>query len=116
MVSVAKGRIQNMDGWRLIFPNVTSILVNSPLAPFFNLRLKHNVSENIYNGHIKLPGKFYDYDEEGKDNLHIILSDSDEIIDHENITKALLPQHCFNQVYKVKGSHQLEIADEVAGI
>ncbi|MDL2264622.1 hypothetical protein LJC31_08225 [Synergistaceae bacterium OttesenSCG-928-I11] len=45
-----------------------------------------------------------------------IHADADEVIDHENITKALIPQYEFNNIYMVKGIHQLPVTDEVAAI
>jgi len=100
----------------LIFPYVTAILINPSLAPFLNLRLKHDVSKNICHGYIKLLEKYYGFDEEGKENLNIIIGDDDEVIDHKNITKALIPQYGFDNVHTVKGSHALKITEEVSDI
>ena len=98
----------------LLFPEVTTVLINPALCPFLVLRGRIDcgaylaILARIAYRDDKLP------DEQSK--LHVILGDSDEVIDHERMTKPMLPP-CFKRIYTIKGgSHRLELSSEVCTI
>ncbi|MDL2264582.1 hypothetical protein LJC31_08020 [Synergistaceae bacterium OttesenSCG-928-I11] len=100
----------------LQFPFITSIMINPSLSPFLSLR-KYGVKKTILYQYVRLFERFYNANEDGFDNLFAILGDSDEVIDHENSTKLLLPYGFDEHIHTIKGgTHQLEITDEVASI
>jgi predicted esterase YcpF (UPF0227 family) len=100
-----------------IYPGVTAILINPSLAPFLTARNRLPVHQ--CQGYLNLLAEYaYEDDPEygNKYRLHVIIGDSDEVIDHERMTKPLLPTS-FDQLYTIKGgTHQLEITPEVDAI
>jgi predicted esterase YcpF (UPF0227 family) len=100
-----------------ICPGVTAILINPSLAPF--LRLREQLGDSGCQNYLDLTAKYaYNDDPErgNKDKLHVIIGDSDELIDHEMLTKPLLPR-AFTQIYTIKGgTHHLDMTPEVEEI
>ena len=97
-----------------IFPDVTAILVNPSLAPFLTLREHLGSKCKLY---LDLLAKYAYKDEHGnQERLHVIIGDSDELIDHEKLTKPLLPLR-FKNLYTIHdGTHQLDINSEAGNI
>jgi predicted esterase YcpF (UPF0227 family) len=97
----------------LLLPEATTVLINPALAPF--LTLSEHLDRKAY---LALFAKFaYPDDDAGAgDRLHVIIGDSDELIDHEKMTKPLLPPD-FKHLYVVRGgTHRLEPTPEVGDI
>jgi predicted esterase YcpF (UPF0227 family) len=92
-----------------VMTDSVAILINPSLIPFvtltknnrldFNLAKKYSELFGIYMYGIELP------------NVEVIVGDSDEVINHENITKNLIP--CKTFYYIKNGKHQLEINTEL---
>jgi len=97
-----------------IFPDVTALLVNPALAPFLTLREHLGSKCQLY---LDLLAKYAYKDEHGnQERLHVIIGDSDEVIDHNKLTKPLLPLH-FKNLYTIRGgTHQLDMDSEVENI
>jgi predicted esterase YcpF (UPF0227 family) len=97
----------------LLFPEAVTVLINPALAPFLTLRGYIDCK-----AYLALFAKFAYMDDDAGDNgrLHVIIGDADELIDHERMTKPLLPQG-FKQLYVIRGGmHSLELTPEVDGI
>jgi hypothetical protein len=121
-----------------ICPVVTALLVNPSLAPFLTLR--EHLSIATCRGYLDLLARFgcedgyadreclfigfddnedleqFDYGIDNLDNLHVIIGDSDETINHEILTKPLLPKY-FKNLHTIRGgTHRLEMTAEVENI
>jgi predicted esterase YcpF (UPF0227 family) len=97
----------------LLFPEAVTVLINPALAPFITLRGYIDCK-----AYLALFAQFAYMDDDAGDNdrLHVIIGDADELIDHERMTKPLLPQG-FKQLYVIRGGlHRLELTPEVGGI
>jgi predicted esterase YcpF (UPF0227 family) len=97
----------------LLYPKLTTVLINPALAPF--LLLRGYIDCKAY---LTLLAKLaYTDDESGTESrLHVIFGDADELIDHEKMTKPLLPPG-FKQFYVIKGGvHRLDLNPEVGNI
>jgi hypothetical protein len=121
---------------------VTAILVNPSLVPFLTLREYLNNSQcksyiellakyayvNSCEDDFEFDAPLCEEDEVGSENpvlmnryhnrdyLHVIIGDSDETIDHEKLTKPLLPPR-FRNLYTIRGGkHQLDMTPEVENI
>lgn len=89
--------------------DVKTILINPSLMPFINLTTKYDVSEHICKNYIEIFNEYvYTID---SFNYEIIISDNDEIIDHNIITKSVIGKS--KKVFMVSGSHKMELTDEV---
>ena len=97
-----------------IFPDVTALLINPSLAPFLTLREHLGPKCQLY---LDLLAKYAYKDEYGEqERLHVIIGDSDELIDHEKLTKPLLPLR-FKNLYTIRdGTHQLDMNLEAGSI
>ena len=97
-----------------IFPDVTALLINPSLTPFLTLREHLGYKCKLY---LDLLAKYAYEDEHGnQERLHVIIGDSDELIDHDKLTKPLLPLH-FKNLYTIRyGAHQLDMSQEVESI
>ena len=97
-----------------IFPDVTALLINPSLAPFLTLREHLGSKCKLY---LDLLAKHAYEDEHGnQERLHVIIGDSDEVIDHGKLTKPLLPLR-FKNLYTIRGGmHQLDMYSEVESI
>ncbi|GHS93482.1 hypothetical protein AGMMS50276_04110 [Synergistales bacterium] len=96
----------------------TTILINPSLVPFITLRRELHYS--YCQRYIRLLARYAYSDDDsepgGGYKLHVIIGDSDELIDHERITKPLLPTG-FNQIHTIKGgTHHLEMTPEISEI
>jgi predicted esterase YcpF (UPF0227 family) len=98
-----------------IYPEVTAILINPLLVPFLHLREYLQIHQ--CQAYLDLLARYAYEDKHGsQDNLHVFIGDSDEVIDHEKMTKPLLPFE-FHQIYTIQGgTHRLEITPEVENI
>ncbi|MDR2123799.1 MAG: hypothetical protein LBP38_02305 [Desulfovibrio sp.] len=97
----------------LLFPEATTVLINPALAPFLTLRGYIDCK-----AYLALFAKFAYLDDAAGDDarLHVIIGDADELIDHERMTKPLLPQG-FKQLYVIRGGmHRLELTPEVEDV
>jgi predicted esterase YcpF (UPF0227 family) len=95
-----------------LFPDVTAVLINPALAPFLGLR--GTVDCRAY---LRLAAKHAYSDDENWRNLHVLIGDSDELIDHEKITLNMLPPN-FDAIYRIRGgTHQMSVfSDEIGAI
>ena len=98
-----------------ICPDVTALLVNPSLAPFLTLREYLSVGQ--CQAYLDLLARYAYEDENGNsERLHVIIGESDEVIDHEKLTKPLLPLG-FKNLYTIRGGmHQLDMTPEVENI
>jgi predicted esterase YcpF (UPF0227 family) len=99
------------------YPGVTALLVNPSLAPF--LRLWKDLAIHQRQAYLDLCAKYAysdEYEDGNHERLHVIIGDSDELIDHETITKPLLPSYCKN-IYTIRGgTHHLGMTPEAENI
>jgi predicted esterase YcpF (UPF0227 family) len=96
----------------VMFPQIVVILINPALAPFVTLRGLLN--DRAY---LSLFSRLTFHDDEANADerlLNVIVGDSDELIDHERLTKPLLPPNLKNYTVIKGGQHQLELNAEVA--
>lgn len=98
-----------------IIPDVTSILINPSLTPFLTLR--EHLGDNQCRNYLNLLARYAYKDEHGnQERLHVIIGDSDELIDHEKFTKPLLPLN-FRNLYTIRGgTHRLDMTPKVEDI
>jgi predicted esterase YcpF (UPF0227 family) len=97
----------------LMLPDAVTVLINPALVPFLTLR--GHIDCKAY---LALFAKFAFRDDDAGDGgrLHVIIGDSDELIDHEKMTRPLLPPDC-KRIYVVKGgTHRLYPTPEVGDI
>ncbi|MDR1482618.1 MAG: hypothetical protein LBI74_08335 [Synergistaceae bacterium] len=94
---------------------LVAILINPSLAPF--LTVKDYLKTQDCKAYLELAAEyFYEYDDRTNENLHVLIGDSDEVIDHAKMTLPLLPPG-LSQVHRIKGgTHRFEIANEVEEI
>ncbi|MDR2801112.1 MAG: hypothetical protein LBB52_07600 [Desulfovibrio sp.] len=98
----------------LMFPEVTTVLINPALAPFLTLR--GHIDCRAYLGLFARLAYKDDGISAGEGELHVIIGDSDELINHELLTKPLLPP-AFNRFHLIRGgTHRLELTPEVGVI
>ncbi|MDR2529464.1 MAG: hypothetical protein LBD04_10715 [Synergistaceae bacterium] len=91
------------------YPRVPAILINPSLVPFLNLW--DRIPERLCRMYLKLTASRV-CEEGGGDRLHVIVGDADEHIDHERMTRPMLPTH-FKNLHVIKGgTHQLEMTPE----
>ena len=98
-----------------ILPGVTALLINPSLTPFLTLR-EHLGSRQCQN-YLNLLARYAYKDEfANRERLHVIIGDSDEVIDHDKLTKPLLPEN-FKNLYTIcGGAHRLDMTPEVEDI
>ncbi|MDR1777965.1 MAG: hypothetical protein LBR31_09090 [Desulfovibrio sp.] len=98
----------------LLFPETTTVLINPALVPFLTLRGRIDCK-----AYLALFARLAYRDDamsNEKSRLHVIIGDSDELIDHEHMTKPLLPPN-FQRIHVIRGGrHRLELTPEVGGI
>ncbi|MDR1872498.1 MAG: hypothetical protein LBS60_11375 [Deltaproteobacteria bacterium] len=98
----------------IVFPMITTVLINPALAPFITLR--GLVDSRAY---LALFARltFLDDDLLAESlKLHLIIGDQDELINHEVLTKPLLPPNLTN-IHVIKGgTHRLRLTPEVGAI
>ena len=98
-----------------ILPSVTAILINPSLTPF--LTLGEHLGSSQCQNYLNLLAR-YTYKDEfaNRERLHVIIGDSDEVIDHDKLTKPLLPEN-FKNLYTIRGgTHRLDMTPEVEDI
>ena len=104
---------------------VTALLINPSLAPFLTLR--GHLNDNQCQAYLNMLAKYayedeYGYDCEhgyrydNRECLNVIIGDSDELIDHEILTKPLLPPRFKNLHTIPGGTHHLDMTPEVENI
>jgi predicted esterase YcpF (UPF0227 family) len=95
-----------------MFPDVVAILINPALAPFIGLRGTVDCS-----GYLELAAKHAYSDDRNWRNLHVLIGNSDELIDHEKVTLQMLPPD-FDAIYRIKGgAHQMPVSSpEISAI
>ncbi len=76
--------------------------------PFINLNTRYDVGNTICKKYIELFSK-YVY-EPNLGNLEIIVSNNDNIINHNEITRSVVSSKKF---YVVKGEHHMRMTDEL---
>ena len=98
-----------------ILQSVTALLINPSLAPFLTLR-KH-LGDRQCQSYLNLLARYaYKDERDNWERLHVLLGDSDEVIDHEKLTKPLLPEN-FKNLYTIRdGMHSLDMTPEVENI
>ena len=99
----------------LVLPSVTALLINPSLAPFLTLR--EHLGESQCRHYLNLLARYAYKDEyANRERLHVIIGDSDELIDHDKLTKPLLPEN-FKNLYTICGGmHRLDMTPEVEDI
>jgi predicted esterase YcpF (UPF0227 family) len=95
-----------------MFPDVTAILINPSLAPFIGLRGIVDCQ-----GYLELAARYIYSDDKNWRNLHVIVGDSDELIDHEKTTVKMLPPG-FDSIHWIRGgTHQMPVSSpEISSI
>ena len=95
-----------------IFQDVTAILINPALAPFIGLRGVLDCR-----GYLELAARYLYIDDKNWRNLHVIAGDSDELIDHQQMTVKILPPG-FDSLHWVSGgTHQMPVSSpEISAI
>jgi predicted esterase YcpF (UPF0227 family) len=100
-----------------VYPGVPAILVNPSLAPFLTLR--EHLPKRHCQAYLDLVARYTYADDSEHGNykrLHVIIGDSDELIDHRSITIPLLPRY-FKNLYTIRdGAHRLDMTPEVEDI
>ena len=87
-----------------MYPDVTAILINPSLTPFIGLR-----GEIDCKAYIELAAGHAFSDDAAWRNLHVIVGDADERIDHGRVTVQMLPPD-FDAIYWIKGgTHQMSV-------
>ena len=87
-----------------MFQDVVAILINPAFAPFIGLR---GVVE--CQGYLELAAQYLYSDDKNWRNLYVIAGDSDEVIDHEEITMKMLPPG-FDAMHWIRGgTHQMPV-------
>ena len=98
-----------------IYPSVPALLINPSLAPFLSLR--EYLSDSQCQDYLDLLARYaYDDDSGNREYLHVIIGDSDEVINHEILTKPLLPRRFKNLHSIAGGTHRLDMTPEVENI
>jgi len=95
-----------------IFQDITAILTNPALAPFVGLRGVLDCQ-----GYLELTARYFYSDDKSWRNLHVIVGDSDELIDHEKMTVKMLPPD-FDSLYWIRGGiHRMPVSSpEISAI
>jgi len=95
-----------------IFQDVTAILINPALAPFIGLRGVLDCQ-----AYLELAARYLYSDDKNWRNLHVIAGDSDELIDHEQMTAKMLPPG-FDALHWIRGgTHQMSVySPEISAI
>ena len=95
-----------------IFQDVTAILINPSLAPFIGLRGVVDCQ-----GYLELAARYLYSDDKNWRNLHVIVGDSDELIDHEQMTVKMLPPG-FDALHWIRGgTHRMPVSSpEISAI
>ncbi|MCL2684334.1 MAG: hypothetical protein FWE55_03735 [Synergistaceae bacterium] len=95
-----------------MFQDVTAILINPALAPFIALRGVVDCQ-----GYLEIAARYLYSDDTNWRNLHVIAGDSDELIDHEQITVKMLPPG-FDAFHWIRGgTHQMPVSSpEISAI
>lgn len=89
--------------------DVKTLLINPSLTPFLNLNMRYDVSEYICKKYTEIWCK-YVY-EINSANYEVIISSTDDIIDHNNLTKSILSKN--KKINIVEGEHKLKLTDDV---
>jgi predicted esterase YcpF (UPF0227 family) len=99
------------------YPGVPAILINPSLVPF--LTLWDRIPEALCHQYLKRLSETAYGDEPEYGNhkcLHVIVGDADERIDHDRMTRPMLPSY-FKNLHIIKGgTHQLEMTPEVEAV
>ncbi|MDR0826306.1 MAG: hypothetical protein LBN33_00275 [Desulfovibrio sp.] len=97
----------------LLYPKLTTVLINPALAPFLPLRGYIDCRAYL----ALLANLAYADDNLGDESrLYVIMGDADEVINHEKMTRPLLPPN-FKRIYVIRGGvHRLDLGHEVSGI
>ena len=88
-----------------IFQNVTAILINPALAPFIGLRGVLDCQ-----GYLELAARYLYSDDNNWRNVHVIAGDSDELIDHGQMTVKMLPPGFDSLHWIQEGTHQMPVS------
>lgn len=92
--------------------DVKTILINPSLMPFINLFTKYNTSQVICKKYIEIFNKYIYLPDSSK--FEIIISNNDEIINHDSITKTVIGNGKYINI--VEGTHKMELTDEVKDV
>jgi len=88
-----------------IFQDITAILINPALAPFIGLRGVVDCQS-----YLEIAAKYLYSDDKNWRNVHVIAGDSDELIDHEQMTVKILPPGFDGLRWIRGGTHQMPVS------
>ncbi len=96
----------------IIFPDSRAVLLNPCFFPFLSLGAKHDLAVWLCKEYATLVAE-YSYEHASYDNIMVLLADNDEEINHDILTRPMLPKN-FRNLETVRASHRMEI-DEAIG-
>ncbi|MDR2140402.1 MAG: hypothetical protein LBR11_01170 [Deltaproteobacteria bacterium] len=98
----------------LLFPTVRTVLINPALTPFILLR-----DQLDCRAYLALFARLTFTDDDlplELNQLRVIIGEQDELLDHERLTRPLLPPN-FNHVQVIQGGvHRLQLTPEVGAL
>ena len=95
----------------IVFPAARTVLLNPCLFPFISLGRKHDLPVWIRKEYASLVAE-YVYEHPNYDHIMVLLSDEDEEINHDVLTRPMFPKQ-FRNVHTVHATHQMEITGEI---
>ncbi len=96
----------------VIFPTVRTVLINPCFFPFISLGSKYDLPVWMRKEYASMASE-YIYEHQSYENIMVLLSDEDEEINHDVLTRPMLPKQ-FRNIDTVHAAHRMEI-DEVIG-
>lgn len=91
----------------VLFPTARTVLLNPCFFPFLSLGGKHDLPIWVRKEYASLLSE-YVYEHPNFDNIMVLLSDDDEELNHNILTKPMLPKQ-FRNVYTVHATHRMDI-------
>lgn len=97
-----------------MFPSVRTVLLNTCFFPFLSLGGKYDLPIWVRKEYASLVGE-YVYEHPNFDNIMVLLSDKDEEINHDVLTRPMLPKQ-FRNVYTVHATHRMDIDEPIGNL
>lgn len=95
----------------IIFPHARTVLLNPCLFPFLSLGSKYDLPVWIRKEYASLVSE-YVYEHPNYDNMMVLLSDEDEELNHDVLTRPMFPKH-FRNIETVRATHRMDIDEEI---
>lgn len=95
----------------VMLPHARTVMLNPSLLPFLTLGKRYDLPIWIRKEYASLVAE-YVYEHPSYDYVMVLLSDEDEVINHDVLTLPMLPKN-FRNVHKVRGTHRMEISGEI---